>query len=85
METLPVRTPRASGTRFLLHEHPGVTDAAGVCAALGVPLYRTVKTLAFATHLARLGMLSGGVCPVSPDPTARTEAIADLPAPDSRP
>lgn len=107
VDPLPVETLRASGVRFLLHEHPGVTDAAEVCAALGVPLSRTVKTLAFVTpedrlvlaalpghtrlrygpparaagvrrtalspagaeHLARLGMLPGGVCPVSPDPT----------------
>ncbi|WLW53078.1 hypothetical protein [Streptomyces sp. YU58] len=47
MDPLPVETLRASGARFLLHEHPGLTDAAEVCATLGVPLSRTVKTLAF--------------------------------------
>ncbi|QHA09261.1 hypothetical protein GQF42_44230 [Streptomyces broussonetiae] len=47
--------PLASlGVSFRLHEHPHVTSPLEVCAALGVPLERTVKTLAFVTPEDRL-------------------------------
>ncbi|MER5468267.1 YbaK/EbsC family protein [Streptomyces sp. NPDC002685] len=39
---------------FRLHEHPEFTNPRDVCAALGVPLERTVKTLAFGTAEDRL-------------------------------
>jgi prolyl-tRNA editing enzyme YbaK/EbsC (Cys-tRNA(Pro) deacylase) len=42
------------GMAFRLYEHPGVVDPVQVCAALGVPLERTVKTLAFVTAEDRL-------------------------------
>ncbi|MFB7330559.1 aminoacyl-tRNA deacylase [Streptomyces adustus] len=42
------------GVSFRLHEHPDVTSPVEVCAALGVPLERTVKTLAFVTPEDRL-------------------------------
>lgn len=44
----------ALGARFRLHEHPDVISPLEVCAALGVPLERTVKTLAFVTTEDRL-------------------------------
>lgn len=44
----------ALGASFRLREHPDVTSPAEVCAALGVPLERTVKTLAFVTPGDRL-------------------------------
>ncbi|OIJ68074.1 aminoacyl-tRNA deacylase [Streptomyces mangrovisoli] len=44
----------ALGTPFRLHEHPDLVDPLDVCAALGVPLERTVKTLAFVTPEDRL-------------------------------
>ncbi|EST25272.1 hypothetical protein M878_29360 [Streptomyces roseochromogenus subsp. oscitans DS 12.976] len=44
----------ALGASFRLYEHPGVVDPVEVCAALGVPLERTVKTLAFVTPEDRL-------------------------------
>ncbi|WP_177235222.1 aminoacyl-tRNA deacylase [Streptomyces sp. MUSC 14] len=103
--TGPLDVLAALGAPFRLHEHPDVVDAVEICAALGVPLRRTVKTLAFVTpddrlvpaalpgharlrygaparaagirrtdlapagadRLARAGMRSGGVCPVSGD------------------
>ncbi|KOV60240.1 hypothetical protein ADK64_31760 [Streptomyces sp. MMG1121] len=37
-----------------MHEHPDVTSPVEVCAALGVPLDQTVKTLAFVTPEDRL-------------------------------
>ncbi|MFD7548772.1 YbaK/EbsC family protein [Streptomyces sp. NPDC059816] len=37
-----------------MHEHSDVTSPVEVCAALGVPLGRTVKTLAFVTPEDRL-------------------------------
>lgn len=42
------------GVSFRLHEHPDVTSPLEVCVALGVPLERTVKTLAFVTPEDRL-------------------------------
>ncbi|MGW1682639.1 YbaK/EbsC family protein [Saccharopolyspora sp. NPDC002376] len=48
----PVGPPEVLGSlgaSFLLHEHPDVTSPLEVCCALGVPLERTVKTLAFVT------------------------------------
>lgn len=104
----PLDVLTALGVPFKLHEHPDVVAAVEVCAALGVPLERTVKTLAFVTpedrlvlaalpgharlrygalaravgirrtdlaparadRLARAGMLPGGVCPVSAEPSA---------------
>ncbi|MGW3450797.1 aminoacyl-tRNA deacylase [Streptomyces sp. NPDC001076] len=42
------------GVSFRLHEHAHVTSPVEVCAALGVPLERTVKTLAFVTPADRL-------------------------------
>jgi prolyl-tRNA editing enzyme YbaK/EbsC (Cys-tRNA(Pro) deacylase) len=39
---------------FKLHEHPGVVGVVDVCAVLGVPVERTVKTLAFVTPEDRL-------------------------------
>lgn len=48
----PVAPPEvlaARGASFRLHEHPGVVESSQVCATLGVPLERTVKTLAFVT------------------------------------
>ncbi|WP_367321872.1 aminoacyl-tRNA deacylase [Streptomyces sp. HUAS ZL42] len=50
----PVDTLVALGARFRLHEHPGAVEPRDVCAALGVPLERTVKTLAFVTPEDRL-------------------------------
>lgn len=44
----------ALGVSFRLYEHPGVVEPVEVCAALGVPLERTVKTLAFVTPEDRL-------------------------------
>ncbi|MGW1808563.1 YbaK/EbsC family protein [Streptomyces sp. NPDC002078] len=44
----------ALGAVFRLCEHPGVVEPVEVCAALGVPLERTVKTLAFVTPEDRL-------------------------------
>ncbi|MER5387061.1 YbaK/EbsC family protein [Streptomyces sp. NPDC002688] len=45
----PPEVLAALGASFRLHEHPDVTSPVEVCAALGVPLERTVKTLAFVT------------------------------------
>ncbi|MEV6949262.1 YbaK/EbsC family protein [Streptomyces sp. NPDC051172] len=42
------------GVSFRLHKHPDVTSPLEVCAALGIPLERTVKTLAFVTTEDRL-------------------------------
>ncbi|MER7792943.1 YbaK/EbsC family protein [Streptomyces sp. NPDC097640] len=42
------------GVSFRLHAHPDVTSPVEVCAALGVPLERTVKTLAFVIPEDRL-------------------------------
>ncbi|MFF8401312.1 YbaK/EbsC family protein [Streptomyces sp. NPDC015684] len=44
----------ALGASFLLHEHPDAVEPRDVCALLGVPLERTVKTLAFVTPGDRL-------------------------------
>ena len=45
----PVELLAARGVSFAVHEHPGSADPAEVCAALGVALAETVKTLAFET------------------------------------
>ncbi|RKN43120.1 aminoacyl-tRNA deacylase [Streptomyces hoynatensis] len=50
----PPEVLTALGASFRLHEHPEVTSPPEVCAALGVPLERTVKTLAFVTPGDRL-------------------------------
>jgi prolyl-tRNA editing enzyme YbaK/EbsC (Cys-tRNA(Pro) deacylase) len=53
----PVEPPdvlTALGASFRLYAHPGVVEPVEVCAALGVPLERTVKTLAFVTPEDRL-------------------------------
>lgn len=42
------------GVSFRLREHPDVTSPVEVCVALGVPLERTVKTLAFVIPEDRL-------------------------------
>ncbi|MGW1170120.1 aminoacyl-tRNA deacylase [Streptomyces sp. NPDC001153] len=44
----------ALGAAFRLYRHAGVVDPVEVCAALGVPPARTVKTLAFVTPEDRL-------------------------------
>ncbi|MFI9542533.1 aminoacyl-tRNA deacylase [Streptomyces sp. NPDC052016] len=45
----PIDVLTALGARFRLHEHPDLVVPSEVCVALGVPLERTVKTLAFVT------------------------------------
>ncbi|NGO72076.1 YbaK/EbsC family protein [Streptomyces boncukensis] len=50
----PAGVLASRGAQFRLREHPGVTRIDEVCAALGVPLGRTVKTLAFVTPGRRL-------------------------------
>ncbi|MFF3913099.1 aminoacyl-tRNA deacylase [Streptomyces sp. NPDC001852] len=50
----PPEVLTALGVSFRLHEHPDVISPVEVCAALGVPLERTVKTLAFVTPEDRL-------------------------------
>ncbi|WP_225847365.1 aminoacyl-tRNA deacylase [Streptomyces sp. HPF1205] len=52
--TGPLKVLTALGVPFALHEHPGAVVPVEVCAALGVPLERTVKTLAFVTPDDRL-------------------------------
>ncbi|MEV5877575.1 YbaK/EbsC family protein [Streptomyces sp. NPDC052101] len=55
--SVPISPPEvlaALGVSFRLHEHPDVVVPVEVCAALGVPLERTVKTLAFVTPEDRL-------------------------------
>ncbi|MER5602800.1 YbaK/EbsC family protein [Streptomyces sp. NPDC002265] len=58
MNALPTVGPpeilASLGVSFRLREHPDVTSPVEVCAALGVPLERTVKTLAFVTPEDRL-------------------------------
>jgi Cys-tRNA(Pro)/Cys-tRNA(Cys) deacylase len=50
----PAEILASLGVSFRLHEHPDVTSPVEVCAALGVPLERTVKTLAFVIPEDRL-------------------------------
>lgn len=50
----PPDIPASLGVSFRLHEHPDVTSPLEVCAAWGVPLERTVKTLASVTLEDRL-------------------------------
>ena len=50
----PPEVLTALGVFFRLHEHPDVIAPVEVCAALGVPLEQTVKTLAFVTPGDRL-------------------------------
>ncbi|MFE1884547.1 aminoacyl-tRNA deacylase [Streptomyces diastatochromogenes] len=50
----PPEVLAALGASLRLHEHPDVAEVLDVCAALGVPLERTVKTLAFVTPEDRL-------------------------------
>ncbi|MFI1705136.1 aminoacyl-tRNA deacylase [Streptomyces griseoruber] len=65
MNALPTVGPpeilASLGVSFRLREHPDVTSPVEVCAALGVPLERTVKTLAFVTpeDLLLLAVLPG--------------------------
>ncbi|MEU6548683.1 YbaK/EbsC family protein [Streptomyces sp. NPDC046915] len=50
----PPEVLAALGASFRLLEHPDVISPLEVCAALGVPLQRTIKTLAFVTTEDRL-------------------------------
>ncbi|MFI5825044.1 EamA family transporter [Streptomyces rishiriensis] len=50
----PVAILTARGVRFRLHPHPALDTPQEVCAALGVPLEQTVKTLAFTAPDDRL-------------------------------
>ncbi len=63
----------------LLHEHPDVVDPRDVCAVLGVPLERTVETLAWVTSEDRLllAALPGHArgCGTAPSP-GRPESAA---------
>lgn len=45
----PLDILTALGAPFRLHEHPDALGSLEACAALGVPLEQTVKTLAFVT------------------------------------
>ncbi|GAA2067112.1 hypothetical protein GCM10009801_14160 [Streptomyces albiaxialis] len=50
----PAEVLEARGAVFKLHEHPDRTELGEVCAALGIGVERTVKTLAFVTGDDRL-------------------------------
>ncbi|MGW7819213.1 aminoacyl-tRNA deacylase [Streptomyces puniciscabiei] len=77
----------ALGVSFRLHEHPGVVEPVEVCAALGVPLERTVKTLAFVTPEDRLLLAAlPGHARLRYGPLARAAGVrrADLVPADAR-